>query len=390
MTASGGRVYLDYNASAPLLPEARAALVASFDLIGNPSSVHAEGRAAKAALARAREQVAALVGATPDRVVFTSGATEAASTCLTPNWRRNGEPAPFDRLAVLDTDHPCIREGGRFDHAALSRLPVDAGGRMDLDALEGWCRGGPGMLALSVANSETGTVQAVDTIGEVCRRYGVVMVLDVVQLAGRAPIPFDAWAASALVLSGHKIGAPKGVGAIVLGSADMRPEPLLTGGAQETRQRAGTEALPAIVAFGAAAEVVLARRSRVGELRAMKSRLVQGLKRFDDALVLTDRADDLPQTVALHHSALRAETVQIGLDLHGIAVSAGSACSSGKIGPGHVLTALRAAGSPVDPDAGMIRVSFGFETTDAEIDRFLSAFGDIWSRSALRQGSKAA
>ncbi|WP_062116491.1 cysteine desulfurase family protein [Aureimonas sp. AU40] len=390
MTASGRRIYLDYNASAPLLPEAREAFVRALDLVGNPSSVHSEGRAARAALARARAQVAGLVGASADQVVFTSGASEAASTCLTPNWRSGGQITTLERLAVLDTDHPCIREGGRYPAAAITRLGVDRNGVVDFETLTTWAEAGPGLLAMSVANSETGALQRVEAISAICRDHGIRLVLDVVQMVGRLPIDSLLPLCDAIILSGHKIGASKGVGAFVLRDERFRPDPLITGGAQETRQRAGTEALPLVVAFGAAAEAAGLRLGRSGELREKRQRLVERLSRLDASLVLGQDHTTLPQTVALHHPRFRAETVQIALDLQGIAVSAGSACSSGKLGASHVLLALRNGGAAIEPETGAIRVSFGLETTASDLDAFADAFERIWMKSLEKEDPRAA
>ncbi|WP_062220309.1 cysteine desulfurase family protein [Aureimonas sp. D3] len=390
MTAFGRRIYLDYNASAPLLPEVREALVAALDLVGNPSSVHFEGRSARAALSRARGQIAELVGSSPENVVFTSGASEAAATCLTPNWLTAGEDVVLPRLAVLDTDHPCIRDGGRFPAATLIRLPVTADGVVDPQALEDWARLGPGLLAITLANSETGVIQPLGPIAEICRRFAIRLVIDAVQMVGRLPISHCLEHADAVILSAHKIGGPKGTGAFVLRNDGFRPAPLILGGAQEKRQRAGTEALPLIVGFGMAAELATVRAQRHGELAVLKSYLRARLATFDASLLVNQGELALPQTLALHHPKLRAETVQIALDLEGIAVSAGSACSSGKIGASHVLTALHRAGVRIDPDAGAIRVSFGLETSERDIETFAAAYERIWRRSVTGGNPKAA
>ncbi|WP_062202672.1 cysteine desulfurase family protein [Aureimonas sp. AU12] len=384
MTVSSRRIYLDHNASAPLLPEARAALIDALEVTGNPSSVHREGRSARALMAQARSKIARLVGADAEEVVFTSGATEAAVTCLTPDWVLDGQHVRLPRLAVLDTDHPCLREGGRFDPEAVTRLPVDRHGIVDMRALTAWlAMGEPGILAFTAANSETGVLQPLSEIVSAAHAAGCVVVVDAVQMATRIPLDTRAIGADALILSGHKIGAPKGIGAFVLGSTERRPAPLLTGGAQETRQRAGTEALALIAAFGAAAEAGERSLDRGGHdaLTALRDHCETALALVSrEVQIVGDDADRLPQTVSVHHPRLTAETVQIALDLDGIAVSAGSACSSGKVGPSHVLEALHRAGAPIDPQAGAIRVSFGLTTTRAEIDAFLKAYARLASR----------
>ncbi|KQQ91563.1 aminotransferase class V-fold PLP-dependent enzyme [Aureimonas sp. Leaf324] len=376
------RVYLDHNASAPLLKSAQDAIVAALGVTGNPSSVHTEGRTARSIVAKARSDVAALAGAESEAVVFTSGATEAASTCLTPHWMRDGRDLVLPRLAVIDTDHPCIREGGRFASADVTRLPVLPDGTLRLDALDAWLDAGPpGLMAFCEANSETGVTQPVEAIVERCRAAGAVVVCDSVQVAGRMPLGALRLGVDAMILSAHKIGGPKGIGAFILGSASMRPTPLLTGGAQETRQRAGTEAMPLIAGFGAAAAVVLDDATRPEDLLALRQRLEAGFRALAPGfLILGADAERLPQTVMVHHPALRAETAQIAMDLAGFAVSAGSACSSGKIGGSSVLEAMARGGAAIDPSRGGIRVSFGRETSVAEIDRFLAAFASFWAR----------
>ncbi|MBB3935381.1 cysteine desulfurase family protein [Aureimonas phyllosphaerae] len=378
------RVYLDHNASAPLLQPARDAIVAALGVFGNPSSVHTEGRTARSIVAKARSEVAALAGAEGEAVVFTSGATEAASTCLTPHWMRDGQSLLFPRLAVVDTDHPCIREGGRFAFADVTRLPVRSDGTLRLDALDAWlAAGSAGLMAFCEANSETGVVQPTEAIVERCRTAGAVVVCDSVQAAGRMPLEALRRGADAMILSAHKIGGPKGIGAFVLGSPMMRPAPLLTGGAQETRQRAGTEAVPLIAGFGAAAQAVRDEVSRPADMLALRQQLETGLLTLaPEFIVLGAEAPRLPQTVMIHHPALRAETAQIAMDLAGFAVSAGSACSSGKIGGSTVLEAMARGGAAIDPSQGGIRVSFGRETGAAEIDRFLAAFASFWARHA--------
>ncbi len=382
------RLYLDHNASAPLLSEAREAIVAALGLDGNPSSVHGEGRAARALIAKARAEVAALISADPEGLVFTSGATEAASTCLTPQWTKDGNDVSFARLAVLDTDHPCVREGGRFPAKAVTRLPVTADGVVRLDALDAWLSAGPpGIVAFCAANSETGVLQPVRAIVERAQAAGSIVVCDIVQVAGRLPADALTLGADAVIVSAHKIGGPKGVGAFALRSAGLRPMPLMTGGAQETRQRAGTEATASIAGFGAAAAVVrLAATSDLGRLKDLRGRLERGIVSLSPGFsIVGSAAERLPQTVMLHHPALRAETLQIAMDLAGIAVSAGSACSSGKVGGSFVLDAMARGGAPIEPSQGGVRISFGRETQAEAIDRVLAALQAHW----LRQGGEA-
>ncbi|WP_102958339.1 cysteine desulfurase family protein [Mangrovicella endophytica] len=387
---TGQRIYLDHNASAPLVAAARAAMVEALDVGGNPSSVHAEGRRARSIVEGARADVAALVGAQADCVVFTGGASEAASTCLSPLWLDEGRGRAVTHLAVLDTDHPAFREGGRFTAAAVTRLPVTADGAVDLSALQAWLAdlpvggGGDAMLAVGLANSETGVIQPVAAIRERLVDRRVLLVIDAAQAAGRIPVDVDELGADALILSAHKIGGPAGIGAIVTRRSTLLPAPLVTGGGQERRRRAGTEAVPAIAGFGAAARVALEQlQGGAGHLLALRQHLERRLAAaVPSASIIGAGAPRLPNTVLIAHPHLRAETAQIAFDLNGIAVSAGSACTSGKVGPSHVLSAMHAAGSRIEPGEGAIRISFGYETEQHEIDRAVEVYASIVARSA--------
>ncbi|KAB0681811.1 cysteine desulfurase family protein [Aureimonas leprariae] len=386
MFSSRRRVYLDYNATHPLLAEARAALVDSLELYGNPSSVHDEGRRARAAVEAARRDVARLVGASPEDVVFTGSATEAAVTCLTPRWVRDGREIAVEALAVCDADHPATREGGQFPPEAVTRLAVDASGIVDMRALEQWLAGlggRTGMLALGLANGETGVVQPLDEVRTAFAGRDVILVLDAVQAAGRMPLAIGELGADALVLSGHKIGAAKGVGALVLGRESLRPFRLLPGGGQEHGMRSGTEAVPSIVSFGAAARIAAERASSGGSyFRALRERIVERLRAEEcNFTVVGEVAARLDNTLAIVAPGVKAETAQIALDLEGFAVSAGSACASGKVGTNHVLAAMAAGGLAVDPAMGLVRVSLGTDTTEVDADAFSASFAKIVRRA---------
>lgn len=382
MSVPKSRLYFDYNASAPLLPEAREALIAALEC-GNPSSVHAEGRGARARIEEARRNVGALVGASPEQVVFTSGASEAANAVLTPHWQKGDDTVRIERLAVLETDHPCFAEGGRFSPGAITRLPVDRDGRLRLEALLRWLdeSKGPAMLAVTFANNESGVVQPIAPIRQALAGRDVLFVADVVQAAGRMPLDIHELGADAVILSGHKIGAAIGVGAMVLRDVSVAPTPLVRGGGQERRHRAGTEALPAIASFGAAACVALVRSSEeVARTRALRMRLEERLEAAGGT-VIGKGAERLANTVFVSAPGLRAETAHIALDLQGFAVSAGSACASGKAAAGPVLRAHARAGLPVDPANGAVRISFAFEATEAEIDAIAFAITALVERA---------
>ncbi|MGY2051954.1 cysteine desulfurase family protein [Methylobacterium sp. JK268] len=371
------RVYLDHNATAPVRPEvAEAVARALLDLPGNPSSVHAEGRAARAALETARARVAGLVGAAPARVVFASGGTEAANAVLSGALARRGTPAP-SRLLVGATEHPCILAGHRFSADTTEVLPVDADGIVDLGHLEARLAalaGGGVLISLQAANNETGVIQPLPEVVALARRHGAALVhCDAVQAAGRLPLDFAGSGLDALTLSAHKFAGPKGVGALVL-AGDVALDPaLVRGGGQEARLRGGTENLPGIVGAGVAAEIagrVLAEEA--GRLAGLRDSLEAGLRvRAPETVFFGAGAPRLPNTTCFAVPGLEAATALIAFDLDGVAVSSGSACASGKVGRSTVLAAM---GVPSALAAGALRASFGWSSRESDVVRFLSVF----------------
>jgi cysteine desulfurase len=375
------RAYLDYNASAPLLPAARAAMVAALDDAGNPSSVHGEGRAARRIIDEARGNIAAIAGGKAEHVVFTSGATEAATTLLTPDWRMGRSPLRFSRLYVSTADHPCVLSGGRFPAERVLRIGVDANGILKLDDLRAALAGhdkaeGLPLVAIHAANNETGVIQPVADITALVHAAGGVLIVDAVQAAGRLSLDISAGWGDFMILSAHKIGGPKGVGAFI-GKSDLTmPVPLVSGGGQEKGFRAGTENLSGIAGFGAAARHAISAHSRIKDVRAKRDRIEQAILQVaPDAEIYGAATERLANTVFFAVPGVKAETAQIAFDLSGIAVSAGSACSSGKVGPSHVLKAM-GVGRP----EGGLRVSIGEDTSAVEIERFVSALSRIVAR----------
>ncbi|MGB3539006.1 MAG: cysteine desulfurase family protein [Mesorhizobium sp.] len=378
------RAYLDYNASAPLLSAAREAMLAAMDEAANPSSVHAEGRAARRIVEAARRDVAALVNGKPEHVVFTSGATEAATTLLTPDWQMGRAALRMGRLYVCEADHPCVLNGGRFAAAQVTRIGVDADGIVRLDALvealgrHDKAEGLP-LVAIHAANNETGVIQPLEKIAAVVKAAGGVLVVDAVQAAGRIPLDIAAGYADYLILSSHKIGGPQGAGAIVAAADLMMPKPLVNGGGQEKGHRGGTENLPAIAGFGAAARLALAGLAGIEAVRAKRDEIEAMIVALvPDAEIFGRAAGRLANTTFFAIPAMKAETAQIAFDLAGIALSAGSACSSGKVGPSHVLKAMGHA------DAGALRVSVGASTPPEDIELFRQALTAIAARHASR------
>jgi cysteine desulfurase len=374
--AMAERTYLDWNATAPLRPEARASMLAALDVPGNPSSVHAEGRDARRIIDDARRRVAALVGAEPADVVFTSGGTEANATALAPIQAG-------DALLVSAIEHPSVLAGGRFRRDAVRTLPVGADGVIDLAALERQLatvanEGRRALLSLMHANNETGVVQPVAAAAAIAHAAGGLLHVDAVQSAGRISCDIKALKADLLTVSGHKLGGPKGIGALVRRSdAVAWPEPLIKGGGQERGTRAGTENVAAIAGFGAAAAAAARDLAAEGRrLAALRDQLEARLKaELRQTVIFGADAERLPNTTLFALSGTKAETAVIGLDLAGVAVSSGAACSSGKVAPSHVLAAM---GIPAPLARGAVRVSLGYATQEADIERFLAA----WRRLA--------
>ncbi|MBP2558982.1 cysteine desulfurase [Neorhizobium galegae] len=376
------RTYLDWNATAPLSAPARAAMLDALQLPGNASSVHGEGRAARAAVDKARRQVAALVGAEPAHVTFVSGATEAANHVLTPDFRMGRAPLTMGRVYVSAIEHPAIREGGRFDPSQVTEVPVTPAGIVDLSALEALLAEhdrsvGMPMVAVMLVNNETGIVQPVAEAGAIAHAHGGLMVVDVVQAVGRIPVDINVLDADFLILSSHKIGGPKGVGALVSRGEVLMPKPLIRGGGQEKGHRSGTENFHAIVGFGAAAQAAredLDERNAV--IEELRHRLEAGMREAaPDAIIHGEGVLRVANTCFFTLPGLKSETGQIAFDLEGIALSAGSACSAGKVGESHVLTAMGH-----DPKLGALRISLGVGTTQDDIARALAAFAKIAGR----------
>jgi cysteine desulfurase len=387
-SAEISRIYLDYNATAPLRPEARAATLEALDVLGNPSSIHAEGRRARAIVEEARRAVAALAGVAPRGVVFVSGGTEAANLALTPAIQAPGRKTPLTRLIMSAGEHPCVLRGHRFAPEATAIAPLEPDGGLDLDALAELLSRGEGapMLALQGANNETGVLQPVAEAAGLVHAADGIVVCDGVQLPGRIDLAAATSGADFLFLSAHKFGGPKGAGALIATRPDLAIEaPLLRGGGQERGARAGTENVAAIAGFGAAARLAAAEIEREApRLAVLRDRLAQRLRETaPEAVVFGAAAPRLPNTLAFAAPGAAAATLLITLDLAGVAVSSGSACSSGKVTPSHVLAAMG-----VEPGlaAGALRVSFGWASRDEDVDRFVAAFSEALAGMGRRRG----
>lgn len=366
------RAYLDWNATAPLRPEALVAMLAALDEAGNPSSVHAEGRAARRLVEQARGQIAAAVGAKAEDIVFTSGGTEANALALTPGWELSGRTA--ERLIVSAVEHPSVLAGGRFPAERISTAPVNAHGVVDLDALRTLLRShGPALVSIMLANNETGAIQPVPEAAEIVHEAGGILHVDAVQALGRMPVDARKLGADFLTVSAHKIGGPKGNGALIVANPALRwPAPLIRGGGQERNRRAGTENVAGIVGFGEAAEAASYNLPIETEhMRALRAELEAALVAIDGTLIFSQPVPRLPNTTLFALQGVRAETAVIAFDLEGVAVSSGAACSSGKVQASHVLAAM---GIQPEIAQGAIRVSLGPATKKADINRCIEAW----------------
>jgi len=378
------RVYLDWNATAPLCAEARAAVSAGLDIVGNPSSVHAEGRAARHLIEQARAEVAALVGADARNVVFTSGGTEANALALTADIDLNGDKRSCMRLLMSGIEHPSVRLGHRFANGQVEDLPVTADGVVDLAALQMRLQAltieEPGhriLVSIMHANNETGVIQPITEAARIVHAAGGLLHVDAVQSVGRIPCDINALGADIVTISGHKLGAPKGVGALIKREPSLHlSASLLKGGGQERGIRAGTENVIGIMGFGGAARAAAREQGRAAvRVAELRNRLETGLRAISpEVVVFGEAVERVPNTTLFAVAGAKAETVLIALDLEGIAVSSGAACSSGKVAPSHVLAAM---GVPAALALGAIRTSLGSTTSEAEIDFFLRAWSKV-------------
>ncbi|MDA9493175.1 cysteine desulfurase family protein [Bradyrhizobium sp. CCBAU 11361] len=366
------RVYLDWNATTPLRSEARAAMVAAYDLVGNPSSVHAEGREARRLVEEARSTLASAVGALPRNVVFTSAGTEANALALSPGLR-GPSGGPVERLLVSAVEHASVLAGGRFPADKVGHIRVTRAGVVDLDHLKALLKDGPPTLvSIMVANNETGALQPVAEAARIVHDAGGLLHVDAIQALGKIAFNINAIGADLATFSAHKIGGPKGIGALVVAEGVSGVEPLLRGGGQELNRRAGTENVAGIAGFGAAVKAALqALPEDAKQMATLRDRLENGIRAIAGATIFSDNTERLPNTILFTAPGLKAETAVIGFDLEGIAVSSGSACSSGKVQPSHVLSAMG-----FDPSVaqGAVRLSLGWSTEPDDINRALEAW----------------
>lgn len=361
--------YLDYNASAPMPQDVCDAVAAAARLCGNPSSVHAYGRKARAVVEDSRQAVAEAVGAAPAQLTFTSGATEANAMAL----RRCGRP----RVLASAVEHESVLNAV----PAVETIPVDGEGIVNLDTLRASLadRGGETVVSVMLANNETGVLQPITDLAAIAAEAGALVHCDAVQGPGRIPVDFAALGVDLMSLSAHKLGGPKGVGVLIAKDAGLLSAET-TGGGQERGLRGGTENTIGIAGFGAAAKTLADNRTRMGEIEALRDRLEARVRQIaPDAIIAGAGAARLPNTSNILLPGVSSEAQVMALDLAGVAISAGSACSSGKITPSHVLMAM---GMTAAQAGCAVRVSMGPETTPADADAFLDAWGKLAARAS--------
>lgn len=379
------KTYMDYNATAPLRPEAREAMIVAMQAPHNASSPHGYGRKGRKIIEQAREKIAALTGAPPGQVIFNSGATEGNNTVL----QHFANAFPEDQILVSAIEHPSVLDVW----PDAKHVPVSPDGVLDLTALEDILKTGKtSLVSVMLVNNETGVVQPVAEAAALAKRYGALFHCDAVQAAGHIPIDIDTLGVDFLTLSAHKIGGPQGAGALVLGLCGITPK-LLLGGGQEKKARAGTENVAAIAGFGAAAEAARSGlTSRPAKLKRLRDHLEcklcevtgsQAGKTDKNRIIIHGRnAARAPGTTMFSLPGASSETLLMALDLEDIAVSNGAACSSGKVEPSRVLMAM---GRSREEAKSALRISLGWASTEHDIERFLSAWTQVCERLSKKR-----
>jgi cysteine desulfurase len=388
--AASPRIYLDHNATAPMPDAVRNAVVAGMALVGNPSSIHGEGRAARAAVEDARGVIAAALGVEARQVIFTSGGSESAATLLAPRWAVKGDIRHCQRLVVSATEHLCVLTGGRFPVEAAVLVPVKPEGAIDLVALDAaLSKSDRPLLALHHANNETGVIQQLTDVKALADEHQALLVVDAVQSFGKVSFSLSETGADALFVSAHKLGGPKGIGAIVFADPAIAPaDPLIAGGGQQRGFRAGTENVPGILGFAAAVKERFKQMESWNRIKALRDHLEKEIRQqAPDAMVFGGHAPRLPNTSLFAIPGLAAERALIALDLDGVAVSSGSACSSGKVKRSHVLAAMGVAD---DLAGNAIRISLGLETSESDVTKCLAAFEKLIGRTKRNTSDLAA
>ncbi len=352
-------------------------MVAALDLTGNASSVHQEGRKARELVEAPRRAIATLAGVAPRNVILTGGASEANNLALSVDMHVHGNVRSCSRLLVSAVEHHSVLAGGRFPQDRITVIPVDRNGVIDLAALRNALEiekaaGGPALVSVMAVNNETGVIEPIAELAELVRDHDALLHVDAVAAVGRLPCDWIAKGADMMCISGHKIGGPQGTGALILKSEDVYPAALIKGGGQEFGRRGGTENAAGLAGFGVAAQLAMFDPAEAERQRFLRDRLEDGLRAINPEVVIFGaNVERVANTCCFAVPGVAAETALIALDLSGIAVSSGAACSSGKVAPSHVLHAM---GVDDALARGAIRVSFGWASVADDVDRFLEAW----------------
>jgi cysteine desulfurase len=357
------RVYLDHNATSPLRPAAKAAMLAAMDVTGNPSSIHGEGRKARKLMDDARDALSFKLGCLPQMMTFTSSGTEANNMAL------RGVGA--EHILVSAVEHPSVLAAAKANGKIVELIPVDEFGRVKIDALQAMLGRPNTLVSVMIANNETGIVQPIADVIDTAHKSGALVHVDAVQGFGKRQVNFGLLGCDMMTVAAHKVGGPIGIGALIVRDG-LVIEPLLAGGGQELRRRAGTENLMAIAGFASlACEPELDTYALTDQLEAA----------LTDAVIFADGRERLCNTTCFAIPGMTAETLLMNLDLEGFAVSSGSACSSGKVGKSHVLDAM---GVTPELARAAVRISSGWDTTEQDIARFIAALNKLKARRSVR------
>jgi cysteine desulfurase len=359
------RAYLDHNATSPLRPQVKASMIAAMEVDGNASSVHGEGRAARKLLSDAREKLGFWFGCLPQMITFTSGGTEANNMAL--------RGVEVERILVSAVEHHSVLAAAKASGKAVEIIPVDKSGRVELSALEKMLAGPQALVSVMIANNETGVIQHTDEISKRVHAAGSLLHVDAVQAVGKRQVNFGLLGVDMMTVAAHKVGGPTGIGALIIRDG-LVVEPLLHGGGQELRRRAGTENLVNIAGFAALADEPQLDTYELTDMLEAE---------LEDVTIFSDGVERLCNTTNFAMPGMNAETLLMNFDLEGVALSSGSACSSGKVAASHVLSAM---GISAELSKAAIRISLGWNTTDEDINHFISA----WRKISKRHQSKAA
>ncbi len=382
------RTYLDHNATTPLRPQAREAMMAALDMGGNPSSIHAEGRAARALVEKSRKTIADALGVIPAMVVFTGVGTEANNAAI--------KGAQVDRIIISDVEHSCVLESARATGKPVEIIPVDDNGVIALEILastlassheDTFAPSGKALVSVMLANNETGVIQPVAEVAELTNRFGAIFHTDAVQALGKIPVNFGLLGVDMMTLSAHKVGGPQGVGALIMRDG-VTLDKYIHGGGQELGRRGGTENVAGIAGFAAAVEAALedldGNAKKESNPRYLRDLFESKLQEVCPEIVIFGQSvERLPNTSYISFKGLKAQTTLINLDLEGIAVSTGSACSSGKVTGSRVLASM---GVSDDLRDCALRVSFGWTSTERDVEKFI----EIWQQLVMRQKQSTA